>query len=542
MNARIYNKLSIKLVIITSLVLIAALSIHTYQTIHFFKDNLLNISKEGANATSDIIKRSTRFSMLLNRQEDLNQTVRTLGNETRIKKIRIYNKQGVIAYSSDSTEIGKKIDKSSDACIICHNTPDSKPRVNAPDNTRTFMMDTERVLGLINPIKNEPDCYTASCHAHNSTEELVGVLDVLVSMKSADETIAIGTRNIIFNSILITILISALSGIFIFMLVNKPLKKFQTAINELGKGNLDYRVHVKNKNEFGIIAYQFNDMSAKLSHAYQEIKDWSDTLNVKVEEKTRELKNIYDKIVENEKLASLGKLSASVAHELNNPLEGILTFSKLITKKLTNENAEGYEKLIHFSEMISDEASRCGKIVKDLLLFSHSDNEELIVWNLNSLINKSISLINHHFEINNIKLEMIYDTDEINIKCNPQKIEQMLIAILINAIESMSGRADGKITMRLSKESDYAVIRISDCGFGISEKDLPHIFEPFYTTKEMYSGTGLGLSIVYGIVDQHKGKIEVEETSIKGTTFKISLPIKLNINNKYETNTQNINR
>ena len=145
--------------------------------------------------------------MLLNRQEDLNQTAKTLGNEPRIKRIRIYNKQGVIAYSSDTTEIGKKIDKSSHACIVCHNTPDSKPSVNLTDNTRTFMMDNERVLGLINPIKNEPDCYTEACHAHNSTEELVGVLDVLVSMKNADETIAIGTRNIIINSILITILI-----------------------------------------------------------------------------------------------------------------------------------------------------------------------------------------------------------------------------------------------------------------------------------------------------------------------------------------------
>jgi len=535
MNLRIYNKLSIKLVLITSLVLIVALSLHTYQTITFFKSNLLNISKEGANATSDIIKRSTRYSMLLNRQEDLTQTTRTLGNEPDIKRIRIYNKMGVIAYSSDSSEIGKKIDKSSDACIVCHNTPDAKPRTTLSDNTRTFMMDNERVLGLINPIKNETDCYTSSCHAHTSSEELVGVLDVWVSMKSADETISVGTRNIIFNSIIITILISALSGLFIFILVNKPLKKFENAIAELGKGNLKYRVHVKNRNEFGIIAYQFNDMSAKLAGAYKEIKDWSDTLNEKVEQKTRELKNIYDMIVQNEKLASLGKLSASVAHELNNPLEGILTFSKLITKKLTGDNEEGYARLIHYSQMISDEASRCGKIVKDLLLFSHSDNEELIVWNLNSLINKSISLINHHFEINNIKLEMIYDTDEINLRCNPQKIEQMLIAILINAIESMAGRADGKITMRLSKENNYAVLRISDCGNGISEKDLPHIFEPFYTTKEMYSGTGLGLSIVYGIVDQHKGKIEVEETSIKGTTFKISLPISLNNKSENET-------
>ena len=523
MELRIYNKLSIKLVIITSLVLIIALAIHTYQTITFFKENLLNISKEGAFATSDIIKRSTRYSMLLNRQEDLNQTTRTLGNEPGIKKIRIYNKLGVISYSSDSSEIGKKVDKSSDACIGCHKTADSNPIVNTPDNTRTFLMGNERVLGLINPIKNETDCYTASCHAHKSSEELVGVLDVWVSMKSADETISVGTRNIILVSILITIIISALSGSFIFLLVNKPLKKFELAIAEIGKGNLNYRIHVKNKNEFGMIAYQFNDMSRKLSHAYREIKDWSETLNDKVEEKTHELKNIYEKIVQNEKLASLGKLSATVAHELNNPLEGILTFSKLISKKLANENTEGYAKLIQYSQMISEEAARCGKIVKDLLLFSHADGDKFIDSDLVSLINKSISLINHHFEINNIKLEKIFEANDVMLKCNPQKIEQMMIAILINAIESMSGKGEGKITIKLTRENNNAVIRITDCGMGISERDLPNIFDPFYTTKDMY-GTGLGLSVVYGIVDQHKGTIEVEETSIKGTTFKISLP------------------
>ena len=244
-----------------------------------------------------------------------------------------------------------------------------------------------------------------------------------------------------------------------------------------------------------------------------------------VEAKTRELKNIYDQIVQIEKLASLGKLSATVAHELNNPLEGILTFSKLISKRLAGENKEGYAKIIQYTEMISDEASRCGKIVKDLLLFSHVDGEEFIVSDLISLLDKSISLINHHFEINNIKLERDFASKDIKLKCNPQKIQQMLISLMINAIESMSGRSGGKITVKLTQENNEAVIRISDCGTGISDKDIPHIFEPFYTTKELSHGTGLGLSIVYGIVKQHKGKIEIEETSIKGTTFKITLPI-----------------
>jgi two-component system NtrC family sensor kinase len=178
--------------------------------------------------------------------------------------------------------------------------------------------------------------------------------------------------------------------------------------------------------------------------------------------------------------------------------------------------------------MISDEAARCGKIVKDLLLFSHSDTEEFIATDLISILDKSISLINHHLEINNIRLEKQFDVDVLNLKCNPQKIQQMIISILINAIEATSSKTDGKIVIMLEKENGNAIIRITDSGMGIAEKDLPYIFEPFYTTKEITHGTGLGLSIVYGIVNQHKGKIEVEETSEKGTTFKISLPMNLN--------------
>jgi len=528
MRAKLFNKISIKLVIITSLVLIAVLSIHTYLTIRFFRDNLTSISRSGAYSTSDVIKRSMRYSMLINEKEDIHRVIKTLGNEPGIKKIRIYDKSGKIAFSSDSLEINKVVDKRSEACIVCHSDPNAPPPVSTSENFRTFNMENERVLGLINPIRNELDCYSAECHYHKPSEALLGVLDVMVSMKSTDETISIAIRNILINSILITLIISGLSGIFIFYLVNKPLKKFQKAINELGKGNLDYKISIGNKNEFGVIAKQFNNMSGNLSGAYKEIKDWSDKLNTKVEEKTRELKNVYEQIVQIEKLASLGKLSATVAHELNNPLEGILTYSKLISKKLKAENNDNYKKLIEFTELISEETARCGKIVKDLLLFSHADAEKFVNSDLGQILDKSVTLINHHLEINNIKLTKEYPPEVVYIFCNPQKIQQAVMSILINAIESMSGKDSGKIFIKFKSEANEVIIRISDEGTGISQKDLPYIFEPFYTTKDAIKGTGLGLSVVYGIINIHKGRIEVEKTSITGTTFKIILPLNLN--------------
>jgi two-component system NtrC family sensor kinase len=297
-------------------------------------------------------------------------------------------------------------------------------------------------------------------------------------------------------------------------------------MKELGQGNWNFRIRIKSNNELGVIAREFNDMSRKLASAYNEIKDWSETLNEKVEQKTAELKSIYEQVVQIEKLASLGKLSATVAHELNNPLEGILTYSKLISKRLKQtEDGTDYSKLINYLNMIADESSRCGKIVKDLLLFSHRDNEEFTSNDIIYLIEKSLALVNHHFEINNIVLVKDFAFERLEIVCDPQKIQQTLISLLINAVESMSGKG-GKITVKLDVEDKNAVIRIIDEGTGISQKDLAHIFEPFFTTKEASNGTGLGLSVVYGIINLHNGEITVEDTSIKGTTFKIILPLK----------------
>lgn len=531
MKEKFFHKLSVKLVLVSSLVLIIILIAHTYVTIRFIKKDLYEIYQEGVVNLSDIIKSSTRYSMMLNKRNDIYEIIRTVGNEPGVKRVRIYNKMGVISYSSDSAEIGRLVDIKSDACIACHGGGNPKKSLEINEGIRVFnYSDDERVIGMINPIQNESDCYSADCHAHDKNKEILGVLDVMTSMKKADDTVASGEKNIILNSVFIIVILASVSGFYIYYMVNKPLAKFKEGITELGKGNWNHRIHIKSKNEFGVIAHQFNDMSKKLSTAYEEIKSWSETLNQKVEEKTNELKNVYHQIIQMEKLASLGKLSATVAHELNNPLEGILTYSKLIAKKLKNEDEFKFRDLIKHLNLIADESARCGRIVKDLLSFSHSSDEDMNDCDLVNILDKCIALINHHLEINSIELNKNYDTRNLKIKCNSQKIQQCLMSVMINAIESMSGISGGKLEIGLSSDKNQAIIRIKDRGTGISEKDLPHIFEPFYTTKESISGTGLGLSVVYGIVNSHHGKIEVEETSNKGTTFKITLPFDLNIN------------
>ncbi|MBU1097483.1 MAG: HAMP domain-containing protein [Bacteroidetes bacterium] len=523
MKTKVLNRLSVRLIISISSILIIILSIYTYFILNNLENYLTQTRFQTSYNISDIIKKSMRYSMLLNRREDVHQIINTLRSEIGVEEIRIYNKLGTIVFSSNPKEILNKVDLTAEACIVCHNSSIPLQTLTKQNKMRVYKnSDNKRVLGLINPIQNEPDCSNADCHAHPSNVRILGVLDVGVSLEQLDLIIHSSTRKVILASVLIVIFISFFSGLFISVLVYKPIEQIKEGIDEVGNGNLDYKIKVNSKNELGQMARRFNEMSTNLDEAYKEIKNWSETLNDKVNEKTKELKNIYNQVNQIEKLASLGKLSATVAHELNNPLAGILTYSKLITKKLQamQTNSE-HSKIIEYLELISHESARCGQIVKDLLIFSHSERDEFTKENLVKIIYHSITVINHHLEMNGITLIKEYSEEPIELFCSAYKIQQALISLLINSIEAMP--SGGIIKLTITLENNNVVIRVIDEGTGIMNKDLPHIFEPFYSTKET-SGTGLGLAVAYGIIANHKGKIEVEKTSANGTTFKVILP------------------
>jgi two-component system NtrC family sensor kinase len=227
-----------------------------------------------------------------------------------------------------------------------------------------------------------------------------------------------------------------------------------------------------------------------------------------------------------EKMASIGKMAAVVAHEVNNPLSGILTYAKLLRKWVGAGQVEHEkrEEAMECLELIATESRRCGDLVKNLLTLSRSAPMNIEATDLRAVIDRCLLLVRHQLELGGIHLQLNLAEDLPRVPCDPAQIEQVLIALIMNAIDAMPRGGNLWLQTRLSNDEKELEIQVRDDGAGIAPDVLPQIFEPFLTTKESGHGVGLGLAISRGIVERHNGRIEVQSELGRGTTFTITLP------------------
>jgi len=302
--------------------------------------------------------------------------------------------------------------------------------------------------------------------------------------------------------------------------ITNPLQKMVVATQEIAKGDLSHKVEVKSKDEIGYLADSFNQMTADLKTANQKLIEWGKTLEKKVEERTKELREMQEHLIQSEKLASLGKLAAGIAHEINNPLGGILIYSHLLLED-TSKKSPHYENL----KKIVKETSRCKDIVRGLLEFARPKEPEMTLININDAVDRSLAIVEGQTIFQNITLDKTYASDLPKIVADESQLQQVFMNIIINAAEAMDGK--GKLSLRTSMNTDrtHIEIKISDTGHGIKEEDKKRLFEPFFSTKEVGKGTGLGLAISYSIIQKHQGTIEVESQEGKGSAFIVKLPI-----------------
>jgi two-component system NtrC family sensor kinase len=522
------SNLGVKLTLCLILCLLGVFAALGWQTVRLHRKHLEEMTFSSADRISDTIRRSTRYSMLKNHRDEVYQIINTIGTEPGIGTIRIFNQDGKVSFSTDVREVGTLVDKKAEACTACHAQEEPLTRLNRPDKQRIYAAsDGTRLLGLISPIENEPSCATAECHAHPPSQQVLGVLDVTLSLAQVDESIAQSSGRMLAVFAAAMLIVPIFVGVPIWYLIHRPIRQLTLRTQRIAAGKLDGEILITSRDEIGELAASFNHMTHELNRANVQITEWNRTLENRVAQKTQELKRATEQMVQVERMASIGKLAAIVAHEVNNPLTGILTYAKLLLKK-TKSNGEGFAGMAdaqQYLEVIASESARCGELVKGLLQFARQSPVHLREHDVNELIRQAVRLVQHKMDLMNLQLRLQLQEAPPPLICDAQLIKQALVALLINACEAVTlGEGVIEVESRCNPETNTVDVLVRDNGFGMDEDVQRHIFEPFFTTKEAGKGVGLGLAVVYGIVSQHSGTIEVRSRPGEGTTVALRLP------------------
>ncbi len=358
------------------------------------------------------------------------------------------------------------------------------------------------------------DYITAYEPIRNIKEEVIGMLYVGIL-----ESPYTDRRNELvlsfFAVAILGIILALLMVVFVTSRITRPLDSLVFATEKVAQGDLAYEVPVQSSDELGNVAASFNKMTKVLQSSNEEITKRTRDL----EKTNKELRETQAQLIQTEKMSSLGRLAAGVAHEINNPLTGVMTFSHLLLK---NAKDEATRKDL---EIIVRETTRCKKIIKGVLDFARETPPQRKLCQVNDIIGRTLAILEPQALFHNIQTERNLDDKLPQIWIDENQMEQVFMNIVLNAAEAMKGEGRFSISSSLNKKGDFVEVRMEDTGMGISKENLNKIFDPFFTTKDPQKGTGLGLSVSYGIVQKHKGDILVESEVGKGTIFIIKLPV-----------------
>ncbi|MBK5260624.1 MAG: HAMP domain-containing protein [Thermoanaerobaculia bacterium] len=507
---RLTQSVGAKLFTVVFLVLLLNLGFLGYANVRLHRKHLERSTIASARRMNDVIRRSAAYYMLRNDRPALQQMIQTIDEQPTINGLRVYNAEGRVGFSTSLPEIGHVV-----------------PLALMPDaGTRIYRRAGERVLGISTPIFNAPSCSNAACHAHPATQDVLGLLDTNMSLSTADADVRAASWQFFFYSAAAIALTLLATGVFVWRFVHRPVRTLRDGTERLGRGELGTQIPASSADELGALATSFNRMSSQLHDAQAQIQFANRTLEERVQRKTAELQSAHEQMIHAEKLTSLGKLAAVVAHEINNPLSGILTYSKLLRKWVErgDDLAAKSEEMVDALALIESESRRCGDIVRNLLTFARAAPMNIANVDINSVVRQCVKLVQHKLDLGNIAADIDLAKDLPPVRGDAGHLEQLLLALVMNAIEAMPGDGNLRITTESGTGGQSVVIHVQDDGVGIPPALLPRLFDPFVTTKEEGKGVGLGLAISRSIVERHNGVIGVESEPGSGTTFTITLP------------------
>ncbi|MGA1868393.1 MAG: ATP-binding protein [bacterium] len=559
-HARLYFKsFGFKILVFIGFMLIFLIGVNTWYNIFVQEEQLIEEVLRWADNIAQTVKYSTRIHMLENRKEKVQETIHYIVEKTEgIEGIRLYDKKGTIRKTTIQAERGQIVERSADQCLICHDRDTPYKECQFERHTRITQSESgdHRVVSLSHVIFNEDRC-SVKCHQyHPADQKVLGVFEVIMSLKDLDEKIARNRGRLILISILFFTFIMGSLGFMFFHLFIRPVNMLLQGIQRLSLGDFKAEVPVFSDDEFGRISQSFNKMVEKLKKetAYHNLLLYDSTLSENPEDDpalrtkkefghngnngnngskssfeeiyARIQDETYMKLVRSVKLASLGQLSAGIAHEINNPLTAVLSYSTLLQEKLTTPKEKKW------LDTIVDETKRCRNIVSGLLEYARQSAPEKTSTQINDIVERAIFLLENKESFHNITIIKRLDHDLPKVKIDRGQIYQVVTNLLINAADAIEG--SGTLTVKsgihtikskVAEDRHFVEISVTDTGCGIPEHHMERLFDPFFTTKGPNLGTGLGLSICYGIIKRHNGNIAVRSEIGKGSTFIIHFPI-----------------
>jgi len=412
------SKIGLKLTFGVALTILVVIAIFAYFNIQSENRSLLTEVERAAQQYSDHLKADMGYDMLHNDRERIQEDVRRIGRQGTIDGIRVFNKMGEVIYSSESAEIGKMVDIKAATCFRCHLTGKPVKRLQKQEHMRFFRTnpDSSRQLGIINPIYNEPSCWTAACHMHPESQTVLGVLDVTMPLDKVDQNIRRSQVAIIVLAVSAIIILSVIIGFLVRWWIDRPVQDLLKATRQVAGGNLGYRVEVKREDELGMLAKSFNSMTDNLADARLQL-------------------------FQSDKLASMGRLAAGVAHEINNPLTAVLTNSSFLLKR-----SQGQPEMREDLQVIVSETIRCREIVKSLLDFARQTVPKKRKADINQIIQRAATVVENQLSMGQVELVMDLDDKLPNVTVDANQIQQVFINLMVNASDAI-GEDGGTINV-----------------------------------------------------------------------------------------------
>ncbi len=525
-----------KLILVVGSLLLVSCASLSYFLIGEFSDSAVTALRHHAESLAKGLAHNAEFGVMLEIGPELDALNRSLMSDPDILFVQVFNVDGELL----SEALGQNL-RVREAPHLggIERFRDLFSRSTTPLTTAETLPNGLDYIDAIAPVyllkedvaKEELGSTRSLMERQGQARQVIGLIRIAVGLQSTQAQIATTTQLIlVFSSILV--MVGILLSIGLVKMISKPIDKMVSATELIAAGDLSQRVEVSADKELARLAEAFNQMCDSLQQTQHEIESYNQTLEQKIRERTDELEEAQQQIVQSEKMAAVGQLAAGVAHELNNPLGGILGYAQFGLEKLERGGVQK-EDLNDYRRYLSDieiQARRCKLIVKNLLKFSRSSAKtEFEYFNVNHALEETFMFSKHQLDMNNVELVIQLGEGLPQIYGNSNLLQQVFTNLILNGMQAMpeGGRMVVETIRKPATENSAGTVEIifTDNGVGISEENIAKILEPFFTTKKVGQGTGLGLSVSYGIVQEHGGDIKIASQHGVGSTFTVVLPI-----------------